>query len=210
MTLACRGALSPDASATSLAARFGVANVTHENIDVGEGEFEPGTVLFAGRPEWRLEILWQDAANRRRPSAVMARRWDGKTTSRWRTPRGVTLGLRLRAVERLNGRPFTLSGFGWDYGGGAEDWAGGRLSSDQPDGCHLALRFSEGDAASRPEMLALSRQVLGDRAYPSSHAAMQAIDPTVVEVRLEYPDAHRAQAAISPPSSSPGIARAAR
>lgn len=209
MTLACRGALAPDASAASLAARFGAANVTDGDIDVGEGETEPGTVVFAGDPASRLEVLWVDAAERRRPSAVMARRWDGQEISRWRTPRGVTLGLGLRAIERLNGRPFTLAGFGWDYGGGAEDWGGGRLASDQPAGCRLALRFSE-HAASRPDLFEWSRQVSGDRAFPSSHPAMQAIDPTVYQVILEYPD-HRRQAAVtSAPSSSRGTARAAR
>jgi hypothetical protein len=35
----------------------------------------------------------------------------------WKAAHGITLGTSLVQLERLNRHPFTLAGFGWDYGG---------------------------------------------------------------------------------------------
>ena len=44
--LSCEAAFRQDASAASLAEHFGSAYITSADIDVGEGQTEPGTVLF--------------------------------------------------------------------------------------------------------------------------------------------------------------------
>ena len=44
-------------------------------------------------------------------------------------------------IEALNGRPFKLYGFGFDYGGTTLDWNGGALAT-QAGGCTLTLRFT--------------------------------------------------------------------
>lgn len=40
---------------------------------------------------------------------------------------GIRIGTSLRDLNRLNGRPFDFSGFGWDYGGSPIDFRGGAL-----------------------------------------------------------------------------------
>jgi hypothetical protein len=57
--LSCDGPFAPALIAETLAATFGPANITSEEIDVGEGASEPGTVLFSKSPLDRLEILWE-------------------------------------------------------------------------------------------------------------------------------------------------------
>ena len=184
--LTCADVFGPGASAESLAAVFGPANVTHEDLRFPEGETMPGTVLFAGRPPDRVEILWKDQQARRRPDAVMVRMWDISARSRWRTPEGVTLGADLNAVEQLNGRPFVLLGFGWDYEGGVASWDGGRLDADQRGGCRLGLRFTVGDIGPDPARQRWFSEASGDMEFTSSHAAMQGLRPVVRELILRY------------------------
>jgi hypothetical protein len=100
-------------SERDLVARFGSPAVTREDVQVGEGETRPATVLFAGDSLRHLEIIWRDSSARARPSIV---RLYGDRSA-WRVGRGVTLGMSLTELERVNGRPFSLTGFHWDYAG---------------------------------------------------------------------------------------------
>ena len=159
--------------------RFGAATVKAESIHVGEGEFESGTVLFPDDSTRRIEILWRDTVARAEPRAAIVR----GAASVWRAYPGIGPGTDLRTVESFNGRAFNLSGFGWDYGGNAGDWAGGRLDTLWRDGTTLGaavtLRF---DTSHEPREYQLVNQVSGDRVFSSSHPAMQALNPRVYEL----------------------------
>ena len=170
-------------TAASLAAAFGDTNVTNEDISIGEGFFEQGTVLFSTAPEDRVEILWQVEGVQQTPRLIVVR----GQKSRWRTAQGLTLGLSLQAVERLNRRPFRLSGFGWDYGGGARNWLGGALARQAHEKCALVARLA---APQRADGSIVNerffRQIVGERQYSSGHPAMQVVNPIVCEIYLEY------------------------
>lgn len=184
--LSCDGPLRPDASAATLAESFGTKNLADADIYVGEGYTEPATVVFGDSPSDRLEVFWKDKAARREPMRVVVRQTAiGFPTSRWRTPGGLTLGMRLRDIERRNRRPFRLSGFGWDYGGTVLSWADGRLQSDQPPGCRDRTRLAVDDVLDDSQRR-LDGQVEGDYEFSSGHPAMQALNPYVYEVWLDY------------------------
>jgi hypothetical protein len=135
--LSCETTFPADLTAPALRLRFGGAQVTDEEIHVGEGETEPGTVLFGNLPDFRIEILWQDVKRRERPRVVRA---VGEKT-RWATPTGLTLGLPLRRLEQLNGLAFRLLGFGWDYAGTVVDWGKGRLDAPPEAPCWTRARL---------------------------------------------------------------------
>jgi hypothetical protein len=81
-------------------------------------------------------------------------------------------------VEQLNGRPFKLWGFGWDYGGWISDWNGGAF---QPaDGCMTRVRFEPG---------AENVNAQGDGEFQSDSDAMRAASPRVVTFALVFPTA---------------------
>jgi hypothetical protein len=178
--LACRGPLARDGSEAALAKAFGAANVTRAAIDVGEGMSEPGTVVFAKDPKRRIEILWHDNARRSRPSTISV-----APAAIWRiavpdAKPAIRQGMSLAEVEAANGRPFEILGFGWDRGGHAGDWKGGRLA--KPDGgCELSLRFEP-----EPGFLAMDA-ISGDRPFSSADARIRAVKPVVVEARLVWP-----------------------
>jgi hypothetical protein len=172
-------------SESDLKARFGSANVTTGLVPWGgaEGDFNEGTILFADRPEARLEIYWKNRAEKRDPNWINVR----GTKSLWRSPGGVMLGTDLKTVERLNGRPFRLLGFGTDLSGGLYSWSGGLLERHNIGGCRMGFRFVPPNAyTSQPELQALSRQVIGERVYSSGHPAMQALNPRVEEAVIMY------------------------
>ena len=164
----------PNVDEEALKVRFGGANVTTGLVPWGgaEGDYNEGTILFADRPDARLEIYWKDRAAKRTAE------WVGihGSKSRWRSPGGVTLGLDLKTVERLNGRPFRLNGWGTDLGGGLYSWAGGLLARQNVEGCRIGFRFRPPDADKRPDLQALLRQVIGDRSVligTSGHAGAE-------------------------------------
>ena len=180
--IACEGPFAPTATPDILAAAFGAANVTVEDIQVGEGQVEEGTVLFSKSADERLEILWTGGIAHGRVRHLVVR----GEKSRWRTLRGLTLGASLQAVERLNRRPFRLLGFGWDYAGTTMDWSMGLLDSPSDGPCRIRARFSPTPAAREMDSSKWSAQVRGDREFSSGHPAMQALNPVIYEIFVQY------------------------
>lgn len=180
--LDCTGPFARDANESTVAAAFGAANITRADIAIGEGYTEPGTVVFAGDEAKRIEILWRDAATRTGPAAVIFR-----AGSTWRIAisglpdKLVALGATLEEIEAMNGKPFSINGFGWDLGGRATGWHDGRLAHPV-GGCTLSLGFDHAPNAP-PDAL---EKVNGDIDLLSSDAAMRQVKPVVVEMMLGW------------------------
>lgn len=177
--LDCNSAFLPTDDVAALVQRYGATNVAKGDIYLGEGFYEVGTILFGESVLDRVEILWREKAALRQPLTIRVR----GTRSNWRTAAGVTLGDRLLRVEAVNGRPFRLAGFGWDYGGTQMSWAGGRLEGPSDRPCSLRVRFGEVPGNDQRDW---SGQVSGDREFSSGHSAMQALNPEVIEMFLEF------------------------
>ncbi|WP_056245861.1 hypothetical protein [Methylobacterium sp. Leaf456] len=125
----------------ALVKRFGRENVVNAKLDGAEGEATPGTVVYPKDPSRRLEVTWWDTSRRRGLSGITVR---GKSEWMVRTPGRArdTVGLRisLAELEEANEKPFQISGFGWDYGGYATDWKGGKLDHMAPASLASFLR----------------------------------------------------------------------
>lgn len=111
-------------------------------IPGAEGTESRGLLLYATIPSRKLYVRFWDAAMEH-----VAQVEPGEKAVAWTGPEGIHVGSTLAYVEKVNGKPFTISGFGWDYGGYAADFKGGRLAS-LSGGCVLQLRF---DGATLPE-----------------------------------------------------------
>lgn len=171
-------------SESDLKVRFGSGNVSSGLVRWGgaEGDDNEGTILFADRPDARLEIYWKNQAARRDPSWIDIR----GTSSRWRSPAGVTLGTDLKTVEGFNGRPFQIAGFGTDLSGGVYSWSGGLLARQDVGGCRMGFRFVPPNVDERPELRALMLQVGDGGTYSSGHQAMHGLNPRVGEAVIRY------------------------
>jgi hypothetical protein len=170
------GAVSDSSSEEELRERFGSAQIDTTRIELGEGETAPGTVLFPRDSLRRLEIVWQDTVSRSHPARLILR----GERSRWHVGPGISLNTSLTELERLNGQPFTLAGFGWDYAGVITSWNGGALDSTLA-GIKLYLDPGSLQYGSEPYS-----QVLGDKDYSSDLPPMQKLNPKVRTIFVDF------------------------
>jgi hypothetical protein len=87
---------------------FGAANVERADVPVGEGNTEPGTVIFAKDPARRIDILWHDAYAR--PNVVIIRNGSSWPVSVTGLDKPVANGATLVEIEAMNGRPLHPDG----------------------------------------------------------------------------------------------------
>jgi hypothetical protein len=175
-TVACNGAFTRDSSHMKLATAFGSQNVTWDDVDGPGGSKLKASVLFPKDPKRRLEVLWTRPDARTDLQLVAINH-----QSTWTAPKGLRLGMTLAAVEKLNGKPFELSGFAKDTGGSVQSWDGGALA-ELPGGCKVSLRF-EPDPKAAPDV---RNDVAVDKQFASSDTAMKKAAPKVVEILIGY------------------------
>jgi len=142
---------------------LGAGKVKAADIGIGEGETLPGAKLFEGTDK-ELEIIFN-------PEGDEKEIWDINVIGKaWKFQNGLKLGLSVEAVEKINGGPFGVLGFGWDYGGFA-NFEGGKLEAK------VSLRFDTGDAE-------LDDALIGDRLIPSGDAKLRAAKPRVEAITV--------------------------
>jgi hypothetical protein len=167
------GPITASSSEADLRTAFGDAGVHAKDIDVGEGVTEPGTDIYGAIPAKQLAVLWADPATRKHPSRVMICYAQLQGECAWRTADGIGMKTTLKDLERRNGRPFKLLGFGWDYSGTVSSWEGGNLEALTK---RLLLRLMPDEAGTTSEEY---QTVLGETEYLSSNPAMQKLNPVV-------------------------------
>ena len=175
--VACSGVFAKDSNHLKLATTFEAQNITYGEVDGAEGTKLMASILYPKDPKRRLEILWDNEAARSDLSVISI---NGQST--WVAPKGLKLGMSLVAIERLNGKPFKLSGFDWDYGGRVSDWMGGALAT-LLGGCAMGTKLAPDPKTSDD----VRRQVAGKREFESSDPLMRAAKPTVEEITIGYP-----------------------
>ena len=135
----------------------------------GMGEYQ-NTLLYPGTPN-EVEFVWIDDSLEFTGLAYI--QVNGHATG-WRTKEGITLGTRLKELEKLNQKPFTFYGFGWDYSG-MVDWQDGHLYDRK---VFVSLGYPEGNIS--PEFEDLS----GDHELRSDADLVQRCNPVVCELTL--------------------------
>jgi hypothetical protein len=174
----CEGSFGRNASHASLVKAFGNNNVVYREIEGVQDKKTKASILYPADPKARLEFIWQGERARRRPALIRA-----KDQSAWVTANGIRIGTALADVEKMNGKPFKLSGFDWDYGGRVTDWRDGALAKPQPGGCTLGIEFVHPEDAPEESLTKVS----GDREILSDHADMRAVEPYVAVMTFSYP-----------------------
>lgn len=100
---------------------YGKENVEKTKIMLGEGELKDGFILFKDSSK-ELECTCCNQAGG--IDAVIIRR----PGSPWATTDGIRIGTSLDTLVKMNGKPISFLGFGWDYAGQIMDFNGGKLS----------------------------------------------------------------------------------
>jgi hypothetical protein len=171
----CTGPFAPNTTAINIAADFGQANVITGNIMSPDGSTAPGIILLPNDSALSLEIAWKDPAN-----MVAPRRVAFTESTAW-TVNGVGIGTSLSDLERANGKPFRIQGFGGNAGGVVADWRGGRLGN-LGGGCVLGAQLALSAGASDGAQARIS----GPKVYASNDPAIRAANPSVGVFWVNY------------------------
>lgn len=128
------GPITAATTAAELIELFGEENVQRRTIPGAEGtEYYNVSVVYPDTPN-QLIVFWQNNRYGSVPQSVAVR----QAGTAWKTVYGITVGTSVEELNRINGQPFTISGFGWDYGGYVSAWNDGTLAAVQ--GITLRLR----------------------------------------------------------------------
>ncbi|WP_315738288.1 hypothetical protein [Bradyrhizobium sp. SZCCHNR1093] len=158
----------------SLKQRYGDEAVV-QDLPGAEGETYKGLVLFPRALDRRIDVAFIDDKIATVSGLTLR---DTAKTSRWSVV-GITIGASLAAVQKANGKPFVVSGFGWDYGGFVTDFKNGALGRILPGGCSVTVRFGRDKDPPR----ALS----GDGVKVSSdNPALVKFAPVVTEIGINF------------------------
>ena len=144
---------------------FGRNRVTVTELPGPEGTTINGVRLFENSDR-ELEILL-DPEN---PKKAI---WDIRVLGKaWTFENGLKLGQTLTEVEKVNGMPFKLTGFDWDYGGYAS-FPGGSLDGK------VSVRFDPGEAPVPDELS-------GDQEINTTNKKLRKLNPKVSELTVYF------------------------
>ncbi|MFC5456646.1 hypothetical protein [Prosthecobacter fluviatilis] len=155
------GLIKPGMTSTDIERAYGKGSLKQQKIPGAEGEEIDGAKLFAGTDR-ELEIVWDPDNDKKQ--VVFDIRVMGKA---WKFENGLKSGMTVEEVEKINGKPFKIAGFEWDYGGYA-NFEGGKLEGK------VSIRFSP-TTENIPEYLS------GDKQLSSTDKKLRAAKPLVDE-----------------------------
>jgi hypothetical protein len=153
------GLIKPGMSATDIGRAYGSQNLKLQKIPGAEGEEIDGAKLFADTDR-ELVIVWDPDNDKKQ--VVFDIRVVGTA---WNFDNGLKAGMTVEEVEKINGKPFKIAGFEWDYGGYA-NFEGGKLAGK------VSIRFNP-STENVPEYLS------GDKQLSSTDKQLRAAKPLV-------------------------------
>lgn len=169
----CATPVGPNTTADELKSGYG-KDLVFGDVGGPEGTQLMGAILYPDDPKRRIDVVWWDEA-RTVVSTVRTRGENSRVTG----PLGVHIGTPLAQVEATNGKPFQISGFGWDYGGYG-DFTGGKLGS-LDGGCHISLRFDNVDGKG-----VAADGIMGEVQVQSDDPRVRAYAPVVTEISVGW------------------------
>jgi hypothetical protein len=172
--IGCEGVFNQNATLAEIEAAFGKDNVVTGEVPGPEGTTMIATTIYPNDPARTMQVRWWDEEKVEYLAGVTLAEGDSG-------PGGVKVGMPIEQVQAINGAPFRLFGFYWDYGGFA-GFESGALSN-LPGGCVLNLRF----APTREDLSeAVTNAISGDTELPSDMAEVLQAKVAVREVNLGY------------------------
>ena len=139
----------------------------------GMGKYA-NTLLFPDSKN-EVEFVWADDSLNF--SGLQFIELSGNETD-WKTKEGITLGTGIKELEKLNKKPFTFFGLGWDYSGSI-DWKEGYLDERKIFG---SLEYPGEGMPIKFEGL------LGDHEIESSDELAQAAELILIEITMRRPE----------------------
>jgi hypothetical protein len=163
------GRIVPNCTEADLIRIYGAKNVQRDDIDEGEGDTVPGTILFPDSLD-AVTIEWKHEYSQPQRITISSK------GTHWQTKDGITIGTSLDSLEVINGCPFKLTGFAWDSEGCTVSWENGKLSRQ------LQLELTPTKQISKSEF----DEVVGDRDFSSSFPIMKKMGLIVEKIFVRW------------------------
>ena len=160
------GPITKGMTRASLKALVGPDQFKAIEVAGGEGDTLPGAVVFKGTAR-EVEVVFNPEGDKKEIIDVRI------IGNGWKFPDDLRKGMTLEQVEKVNGKPFKVLGFEWDYGGYA-DFTGGKLAGK------VSVRFTHHQAD-------LDHSLVGDREIASTDKKLRAAKPVVSEISIGFP-----------------------
>jgi hypothetical protein len=174
--LACDPSITAKTTLADLQKTYGTANVITGDVDGPEGTTMSATTIFPKDEAKTFIVYWWDEEKHERLS--------GYTIAASGTgPGGLKVGMSIKDVQAINGKPFKLSGFYWDYGGNA-NFEGGKLAS-LPDNCFVNVTFNP---SIDPPNDKISTAISGEKDLMSNMKEFAIVKPVVQSIDIGFPD----------------------
>jgi hypothetical protein len=184
----CDGTIMAKTTLADLEKAYGKKNVKTGQVDGPEGTTMIATTVFPKDEKKTFEVYWFDEQKHEGLAGYTIAQ-DGVG------PGGLKLGMAIKDVETINGGPFTLSGFYWDYGGGA-NFSEGKLS-DVGDDCYVGVTFAP---SVDPTDEKVSTAISGEQELKSNMKEFDIVKPVVQSINISFSDPNEGDDE-SPPES---------
>ncbi|MDX2248573.1 MAG: hypothetical protein SF052_17440 [Bacteroidia bacterium] len=116
------GAIRLKSTETELMGIYGPTNVSRGVVDVPGGQQEACTILLGGTQD-ELRITWKDDSHSQVKAVYII-----QPNARWFTRQGLTVGISLAELTKVNKAPVNFYGFNWTYSGTVNSWKNGSLN----------------------------------------------------------------------------------
>jgi len=182
-----QGSINVHTTREDLVRKYGAANVVDRDEVDSSGFTVHVTVLFPRDSRRCLEISWRDEKETA-PAFITIT----GAPKRWHAVHNISTGMSLKELEQLNGGPFQLAGFGWDYEGTIESWASGSLAGDLDTG-HGRVLIRLCPPLRKDVSQKEFDEVTGSGSFPSSHPIIQKLNPRIFEMTWLFPEPVKAE-----------------
>ncbi|MCH8620541.1 hypothetical protein [Undibacterium sp. TS12] len=174
--LSCQNPVKKGDTAQSLMKRY-QGNAMLQETEGAEGSRQKILVLYPHNMDlpYRAEVFFNDDAMTSLASVRI-----NIEKSQW-TYQGLKILDPIQAVEKQNGKPLTLFGFGWDYGGHVTSFNGGAFSKPSGD-CAPHFRFQIRSGKSLPKTIS------GEQKIKSSLPELFQAQAYLSEISLDFVD----------------------
>ena len=168
---------------------FPQATLAEDELELDEGMVFPATFIAREKQPESLAIVWTAKTADAHPKQIYMCRGRRRTECKWHTGE-LALGAKLSDLEVINGKAFTIHGFGWGYGGDVEAWDGGKL--ERP-ACLQNLTVSmDGERGRDGEFTTKitseeTSSFSGNRSISTTNPALRKLNPVITQMLFLFP-----------------------
>jgi hypothetical protein len=184
------GPITANAVPADLRRLFPEASIKDDEIELDEGMLQPATLVYNDNASERLAVSWTSKGPDAHPKQIFVCWGRRRGPCRWQASGGIRVGTRLKDLEVMNGKPFMVSGFGWNYGGNVLSWDAGALDKLDCGGRVVLTLDGERTGPGRYTVGLTSEEshsITGDKPVASGTPAMQKVNPAVVAILYQFP-----------------------